>query len=268
MASEFWNERVSNHGHTGYKDQIIYAYDQLARLKTIESITASLDCKREFALDFGTGTGDFANLLARDIQRVLAFDISEKVIGVAKRKYADTPNIRFVNGQSITDIVTDNQMFDIILSITVLDHIMNDDELERTIQWFQKNVFNKGYVVALEYSALSQRNPSTYKRFSTMGEWLERFSNNGFSLETLYDFYDPQESPCKSYELYRKNLTVKCFERLNNTRFVRRFARIGFASKHLESIARSSIAEKVDFFWKDQDSKSPYHIMIFKKIGN
>jgi ubiquinone/menaquinone biosynthesis C-methylase UbiE len=268
MGSEFWNERVSKNGHTGYNDPIIYAYDQLARLKAIESISASLDCKREFALDFGTGTGDFANLLAKYLERVLAFDISEKVIDAAKKKYGHTPNVRFVNGQSITDIVTDNQMFDIILSVTVLDHIMNDAELERTIQWFQNNLSNKGYVVALESSALSQRNPSAYKRFSTMDEWLERFSNHGFSLETFYDFYDPQESPCRSYELYRNNSTVRFLERLSKARFVGRFARIGFASKHLEFIARSSIAEKVDFFWKDQDSKSPYHIMIFRKIGN
>ena len=216
-------------------------------------------------LDLGTGSGDFANLLAKYFENVLAFDICERVIDVAKLKYERTPNIRFVNGQSICDVVTDDKMFDVILSVTVLDHIMRNEELDRTIQWFKNHLSHKGYVVMIEYSSSDQRNPGTYQRFSTMNDWLDRFSKNGLSIETYYGFYHPVESSCESYELYRKNWIVSYLARLNYYSLFQRFIRTRFMSKRLENVARSSIAEKCDYFWKSQDKESPLHLMIFKR---
>lgn len=51
----FWNDRVKKYGHTGWGDKVIYAYDQQARLITIETILNSLTCNKSVALDFGTG---------------------------------------------------------------------------------------------------------------------------------------------------------------------------------------------------------------------
>ena len=81
---EFWNDRVKKYGHTGWADNFIYAYDQQARLLAVEKIVNSLTCEKTLALDFGTGSGDFANLLSKYFDKVIAFDISDTVIEIAK----------------------------------------------------------------------------------------------------------------------------------------------------------------------------------------
>ena len=62
-SKDFWNGRVKKYGHTGWADIFIYAYDQQARLRVIENILKQLEFNKSLAFDFGTGTGDFANLL-------------------------------------------------------------------------------------------------------------------------------------------------------------------------------------------------------------
>jgi len=100
---EFWNNRIRKYGHTGWADSLIYAYDQQARLIAIGEILNSLTCNKSVALDFGTGSGDFANLLSKQFDKVIAFDISDVVVEIAKRKYGKAENIQFYCGNHIDE---------------------------------------------------------------------------------------------------------------------------------------------------------------------
>ena len=47
------------------------------------------------ALDIGCGTGEFSRLLAQQIEKVIAIDLSPNMIEVAKQRSRQLPNIDF-----------------------------------------------------------------------------------------------------------------------------------------------------------------------------
>ncbi|MCX6113158.1 MAG: class I SAM-dependent methyltransferase [Proteobacteria bacterium] len=259
INKEFWDNRVRKYGHTGWKDYDIYAYDQCARLKAIEKIIDSLDCQREFALDFGTGVGDFANLLAQTFNKVYAFDISQEVLNVAKKKYGHIKNINFIDGNSITDVKLEDKSLDIILSITVLDHILDDNELSKTIGWFGEKISDRGYIVILEYALPSKMLKSDYQRYWLFDEWLSLFSDFDFHLIQQYGFNHPKFSPCKSYSIYNKSWQTKFFRLI-----CRYFGHIKSTESHLDDFAERILREYSDFLWKGRSSDI-LKIMIYQK---
>lgn len=253
---EFWNNRARKHGHTGWSDSVIYAYDQIARMKTIQKIIKSLEVKKETALDFGTGSGDFAALLAGKFKKVLAFDISKEAINIAKNKYGHIQNIDFIQRDCVLNLKIDDNSLDLILSVTVLGHIKDIGELINTITYFKNKLHHDGCIIVFEYSPDSKKNSdSDYQRFSTFDEWLSIFSKCGFRLQNYYGFYHPIESPCKSYQLYRQNIKVM---------FLKYFKNYQWVKKCLTGIAESILKNYDDFFWKGQ-KEDILKIMIFKK---
>src|SRR5712691_8684489 len=70
----FWSQRLHVHGHTGWSDPTIYAYDQLERLRLVEAAISKTQVVRGRALDFGSGTGDFSRLLLRMGFEVCSYD--------------------------------------------------------------------------------------------------------------------------------------------------------------------------------------------------
>jgi len=253
---DFWNKRVCKYGHTGWSDAVIYAYDQIARIKAIKEIIKTIEVKTGLALDFGTGSGDFTPILAEKFKKVFAFDISENVIKVAKNRYGYIPNVEFIHGNSVLDLEIGNNSLDLILSITVIGFILDDNELIQILNWFKNKICKNGFIIALEY--VPKNKPkiiSTYQRFSTFDEWISIFYKCGFKLQKYYEFYHPTECPCKSYQLYRQSIKVK---------FLKYFRNCAWAKKCLDSCAKSILQNYTDFFWEGQ-KETPSKIMIFKK---
>jgi len=74
------------------------------------------------ALDVGCGTGAFARSLARRCERVLAVDLSPRMVEVAKSRSRGHPNVEYV----FADVNSWNfpkQRFDCVASITTLHHL-------------------------------------------------------------------------------------------------------------------------------------------------
>lgn len=70
-------------------------------------------------LDFGCGTGDLAHLLAEAFPEfaVYGFDVSSKIVEVARRRFSGVNNLRFL------DHLLPDQMFDVIYSANVFHHL-------------------------------------------------------------------------------------------------------------------------------------------------
>jgi ubiquinone/menaquinone biosynthesis C-methylase UbiE len=74
------------------------------------------------ALDVGCGTGAFSRLLAKSSERVLALDLSPKMIELARERSAQFPNIEF----EVADVLTRElpaEEFDCIATIATLHHL-------------------------------------------------------------------------------------------------------------------------------------------------
>jgi ubiquinone/menaquinone biosynthesis C-methylase UbiE len=74
------------------------------------------------ALEIGCGTGSFARLLARRFRRVLALDLSPRMIEIAKEQSRQYHNIDF----QVADVMTNefpSEQFGCIVSIATLHHL-------------------------------------------------------------------------------------------------------------------------------------------------
>lgn len=262
---QFWNNRAKKYGHTGWLDRLIYAYDQQARILAIRNVLNRLDFTKSLALDFGTGSGDFANLLSQEFENVLAFDITSSVINIAQQKYGKNKNINFICSKDIKEAGFGNNTVDIILSVTVIDCIMNDIKLIDTLNHFHTILKDNGLIIAFEYSLDYEYPRSSYQRFSKFEEWREIFSRCGFYLYDYYGFYHPVEMPCSSYLLYKSRISglkgriLRLFTKYVNHKRV---------NNYLSDLANESIKGKSDFLWRDKKRESLIKIMIFKKLSN
>ncbi len=82
------------------------------------------------ALEMGCGTGSFARLLAERAGRVLALDLSPRMIQVARASSRDYPNIDF----QVADVLAWDfpaGRFDAIATITTLHHLPLETTLSK-----------------------------------------------------------------------------------------------------------------------------------------
>lgn len=82
----------------------------------------NLPAQGKTALDIGCGTGEFSRLLAKRFDKVVAIDLSPKMISVAKQLSEDFANIDF----RVADVLQwelPREKFEAIVSIATLHHL-------------------------------------------------------------------------------------------------------------------------------------------------
>lgn len=208
MNSLFWDQRMKKYGHTGWGDQIIYGYDQPLRLKVIKRILYRTQgtIKNKKILDIGCGVGDFSIMFAAMGADVTGIDISEDAIKKAKENSKGF-SCNFL-ATSIKDMNFSKQSFDIISSITVLQHIPYD-ELLLSIQKIADSLKIGGYIYILETSPNTldrKMNNSEYQNFHTRAEWITIFENIGLKL--YYEKAYPSIGIYLINNLIHKNIKV------------------------------------------------------------
>lgn len=244
--ASYWDNRVKKYGHTGWADRIIYAFDQKARLKAVREIIKKLNIKKDLALDFGAGVGDFSELLSRDFKSVIAFDISEKAVNIARKYYGQIKNIKFIYGDFLKEIDIKDDSLDLVLTVTVLGHINDTNEVCKILDIFKRKLNKNGYLIVFENASTDKKNNDQYQRFTSFGEWQSLFEKTGFRLNKFYGFYHPEECPSESYRKYRDKL------RIFNT------------NRYLDKISIEIIENENDFYYESDLNKTT-KIMILSK---
>lgn len=202
MATEasFWTNRLRSHGHTGWADSRIYRFDQRCRLLLFKRWLDESGLKPGSALDYGCGTGEFSRLLLREGWTVTGYD---KFISpaVAHDKFTATRD-RTAAGKS--------GPFDLVISITVLDHVMSDGEFAQELEFIRQTLKPAGRYFFLEYSPPAAVSRSDYQAFRTMARWAQALQNAGLSLERTEPFFHPDEAPIPAWRDYDRSGVVRC----------------------------------------------------------
>ena len=84
----------------------------------------------EAALDIGCGTGSFSRLLAWRAGRVVALDLSPRMIEVAEQRSEPYPNIQYKVADA-TRWAPGGERFDCVASIAMLHHVAAEEMLAR-----------------------------------------------------------------------------------------------------------------------------------------
>lgn len=117
-AKQFWDNCAQKYVQRPIKDTATYQ-KKLA-------ISQSYFRANSEILEFGCGSGETAIYHAPLVNSVVATDISENMIAIAKRKaqHAGVENIRFQQGV-LENITADENSFDVVLGLNVL-HLLED----------------------------------------------------------------------------------------------------------------------------------------------
>lgn len=202
----FWVERFQKLGHTGWQNPVIYAYDQRERLELISQKIAQLEKKPIVALDFGCGSGDFSQLLLKKKIQVYGYDPFTE-------PHINHPNFIFLSDKTKLENVENE--FDLILSVTVLDHILEDKAFEQTLKAFRQQISENGYLILIEYAL---DNPpdvkNEYQSFRTIYECCGCLSKCGWDVLSIEPVPHPLEAPSTGFLNYRKNPIVFLIEKL------------------------------------------------------
>src|ERR1051325_1297997 len=81
-------------------------------------------------LEVGCGTGTFARLLAERAEKVLAIDLSPRMIRLAKERSRSHANIEFLEGDVMAQRFSDEQ-FDCVATLTTLHHLPLEEILKK-----------------------------------------------------------------------------------------------------------------------------------------
>ena len=209
MNKHFWIERVKQFGHTGWSDRLTYMYDQKIRLKIVETIIEKyFNNKIDKVLDFGCGSGDFSLLLSEYSKEVISVDIAKEIIDIAKSKQ-NRPNIHF---SILDEAKLEEETFELILSITVLQHIIDDKAFENTLNLFNNLLSKNGILVLIE--SLSNKEDSNYLKFRSYKTFKDSLENNNFEILEMYNLYHPQNHPTKLYSLFKSSILIRVLNKL------------------------------------------------------
>lgn len=188
----YWNNRVQQVGHTGWMNRYVYTLDQYARLKVIRKIVKDLFDKTsiENALDYGCGIGDFSKLLGSFAKDVFSYDIADEVIKRAGQQRGLLSNIIYSSSEEQLNIRLETKRHDLILSITVLGHILDEMKLELILQKLKNSLSPNGYLVLIEFVA-EKSDQNNYQKFNTSEKWSSLFKYVGLIVEKKYSMDVP-----------------------------------------------------------------------------
>jgi len=210
----WWDSAFARQGHTGWADQQVYAYDQpLRRASVARAIDAA--CPRltgMAAADVGCGTGDFALMLASRGASVLAIDFSAAVLEVARRRGASvSAPMRFVCA-SATQIPAEAAAFDLVTSITVMQHLVRDEDLKLGMSELARVLKPDGRVVFLELAPplpAPNRSPDGHVIERPPESWRAAFEAGGLAIDS--------EFPYPQYGITALRLFARAIDRVRGT---------------------------------------------------
>ena len=207
---EGWRARLRRCGHTGWNDPVVYAWDQPERLRLVERVVRELDLEPEacIALDFGCGVGDFSRMLLRLGFRVIGHD------PVARPAIAH-PRFHF---EPVLE--SRPRSVDLVLSVTVLDHVLDEARLRATLAALRERLRPGGFLVLLEYSLggdfLNEPTlrANAHQAFRSRESWRALLASAGFRCQRELPAPHPELAPSPGYARFARDPAVRAVSRL------------------------------------------------------
>jgi SAM-dependent methyltransferase len=179
----FWDKRYEVHGHTGWSDRTLYEYDQKARLNAVEKIINDLNFTR--FLDIGCGSGDFTKLCLnkKNHSSGVGIDISEKVVNALKDEFKPSSKVKFCR-VDLTEDPLPPQEFDLIICVTVLQHLGDDQKIIGAIRNIKASMKLDGHLLILEnvYGDAKASNDGYIRTNISSQKWKDLLTAGGMEV--------------------------------------------------------------------------------------
>lgn len=137
-------------------------YQTYIILKLLENHIKKSDIKNLNILDFGCGHGNISLALAYDVNNVIGYDVSSKMIeyseSIKKRLYDLDSSLKIKDNVKFTTKLN-HKKIDIILAINSI-HFIHLNEIEDTIKMFLSKITAQGLIIIKE--------PTRYSKFAAL----------------------------------------------------------------------------------------------------
>jgi 2-polyprenyl-3-methyl-5-hydroxy-6-metoxy-1,4-benzoquinol methylase len=187
----YWDERCKRCGHTGWSNELLYRYDQPLKKKAISRILSMAGVEIEEdtkILDIGCGIGDIVELLADKGACVTGIDISKEAVRKSRERFLENPMVNIVT-EKVEDMKFSPNSFDLVTSITVLQHIVEEEKFSAAVQNIVRVTKSGGYILILEATHGKEINVS-YIKARDWQRYVRIFEENG--CLTVYNTSYPQ----------------------------------------------------------------------------
>lgn len=198
-TSDFWIKRSKKHGHTGWANKKTYIFDQQCRFQMLRDYIDQSGLKPGRALDFGCGSGDFSWLLIERGWEVVAFD---------PFVLPQFTHPKLILTQQANDI-HEFGPYDLALSITALDHCLDDGEFQNRLNDISRSMSHGGKFFFLEYAGDFQGAKSAYQAFRSIAAWLDALKKAGLQAREIIPYFHPKDAPVAAWEKYKKMFRVR-----------------------------------------------------------
>lgn len=172
-------------GHTGWSNQALYRYDQTVRLRSVLHAVerAGPVLKSANVLDIGCGCGDLAAAMALRGAHVVAIDISPTVIAKAQAMWRHLRTISFL-AVPVTRFEAPQASFDLVTSITVLQHQTDAAEFETALRSIRSLLRPGGSLLLLELAPNrpARCRPEPHITVRSAGQWIEAAAAAGLTF--------------------------------------------------------------------------------------
>jgi 2-polyprenyl-3-methyl-5-hydroxy-6-metoxy-1,4-benzoquinol methylase len=246
----FWADRVRRHGHTGWSDAAVYAYDQRLRLAAVRSLLPATRAPAASALDFGCGSGDFCTLLAEHYGRVVGYDNAAAVIEVARARHRGA-GIEFT--ADLESALRGPHA--LVISITVLQHVLDDAELARVVARLAGSLQPGGRFVVLETFAGVKTPTASHTRRRRVEDFVRACAAARLQLRLNIGFYHPSECPTHAFQAYRRRFAVRALGRLASWQLPGARATLNTIGERAADADREALAQPA----------SPTRLMLFER---
>lgn len=183
---EYWDKRFQDFGKysTGYTDKLLHKYDDNIRWNCFSKEVKIL--KGDKVLDIGCNYGEWSFRLAKLGANVIGIDIISKAIQLAKKKSeGQSLNISFKE-MSVHELNFGNNFFDKIISITVMQHILDDKLFKMSLNKMNKQLKSNGELIFIESASKNKiQETQKHKRERTLDNQIKLLFDAGFYLSKI-----------------------------------------------------------------------------------
>lgn len=176
----YWEHRAAAYGAraSGYIDPLRQEYEGRLRWLALEQL---VDLSMGgTALDAGCGTGEWALRLAEMGWDVTAIDLSPSLLSLAPRH----PRVTYQES-SVQDFGGLDAQFDLILSVTVIQHITVASEAEAAIANIARLLKPTGVFLLIEFAPVrvpERVSRATYMSARSAKEWRDLLAHGGLRV--------------------------------------------------------------------------------------
>jgi ubiquinone/menaquinone biosynthesis C-methylase UbiE len=212
---DFWNKTANLFGYKNDYTPVLHPsakgllnwYTDLLQRNAMRSTLKNLE--GDLALDLGCGIGRWSEKVFDRGLGVIGVDLSREMIKKARARLGRKKRgINFIVA-SADKLPFVNQIFDTIISVTVLQHITEDWRFKSATSEIARTVKHSGNVVLLEYTCTKKTYGSDFP--TVAHNYRERLTRLGFSLVEMQGvdlsaFLKPTSALTKRYGKYNKLL--------------------------------------------------------------